>query len=118
MKSTTFSNLLQAMSQPFKKIKEVFSLKTFFTERRHLHFAISTLIVACFFVLGDDVKALQIEYFPFWFVLLFGWFFGYGINFAREWYYAVKGAAKWDWIDIYAGCYGGLVAAILYLFFR
>ena len=48
--------------------------------------------------------------------MILGWFGAYGINFAREWYYAAKGVAKWDWFDIYAGCYGGLTAAILYLF--
>lgn len=118
MDFSAFFSLLEAMYQPFKRIKEVFDSKTFFTERRHLHFAISALIVTCFFVLGDDVKALQIEYFPFWFVLVFGWFFAYGWNFAREWVLAKLGLAKWDWIDIYAGCYGGLVVSILYLFFR
>ena len=115
MDLSAFNSLLQALSQPFKNFKNIFN-KDFFKERRHYHLILSAIIVFAFFDFGQDIKDLQLQYFPFWAVLLFGWFFAYGINFAREWYYAAKGVAKWDWFDIYEGCYGGLTAAILYLF--
>jgi hypothetical protein len=117
MDFSSFYSLLQALSQPFKNFKNIFN-KDFIKERRHLHYGLSFIIVFVFFFFGDNVKELQLEYFPFWAVLLFGWFSAWGINFAREWYYAIKGLAKWDWLDIWAGCYGGLTAAILYLFVK
>jgi hypothetical protein len=117
MDFSSFFSLLQVLSQPFKNFKNIFN-KDFIKQRRHLHFIVSAIITFAFFDFGQDVKDLQLQYFPFWAVLLFGWFFAYGINFAREWYYAAKGAAKWDWLDIYAGAYGGLLAAILHLILR
>lgn len=115
MDFSSFKSLLEVLSQPFKNFKNIFN-KDFIKQRRHLHFGISFAIIFSFFFFGQNVKDLQLEYFPLWATLLFGWFGAYGINFAREWYYAVKGLAKWDWLDIWAGAYGGLTAAILYLF--
>lgn len=117
MDFSSFFSLLQALSQPFKNFKNIFN-KDFFKERRDLHFAFSFAILTLFFSLGNVIKELQIDQLPFWFIMILGWFGAYGINFAREWYYAAKGVAKWDWFDIYAGCYGGLLGAILYLILR
>lgn len=116
MKTHSFFKLLNILKAPFVNFFNIFN-KDFYKERRDLHFAFSFAIVLLFLVIGDIVKELQIDQLPFWFILLLGWILAYGINFAREWYYAAKGASKWDWFDIYAGCYGGLTAAILYLIF-
>jgi hypothetical protein len=114
MDLSSFNSLLKVLSQPFKNFKNIFN-KDFVKQRRHLHFIVSFAIVFSFFFFGQNVEDLQLQYFPFWVTLLFGWFAAYGINFAREWYYAAKGAALWDQLDIYAGCYGGLLGAILFL---
>jgi hypothetical protein len=116
MKTHSFFKLLNILKAPFVNFFNIFN-KDFYKERRDLHFAFSFAIVLLFLVIGDIVKELQIDQLPFWFILLLGWILAYGINFVREWYYAAKGAGKWDWFDIYAGCYGGLTAAILYLIF-
>jgi hypothetical protein len=39
------------------------------------------------------------------------------MNWAREWYYNYKSKYEipFDYLDIYAGAYGGIVASIIYL---
>ena len=113
MDFSSFFKLLNLLKAPFVNFFNIFN-KDFYKERRDLHFAFSFAIVLLFLVIGDIVKELQIDQLPFWFILLLGWILAYGINFVREWYYSTKGN-KWDWFDIYTGCYGGLTAAILYL---
>ena len=113
MKTHSFFKLLNILKHPFVNFFNIFN-KDFFKERRDLHFALSFAIILLFLVIGDLVKELQLDQLPFWFIMILGWFGAYFANFLREHYYARKGA-KWDWFDIYAGCYGGLTAAILYL---
>lgn len=107
------SSLLKILKHPFVNFFNIFN-KDFYKERKDLHFVFSFAIVLLFLVIGHAVKELQIDQLPFWFILILGWFIAYFINFIRENYYARKGA-KWDWFDIYAGCYGGLFAAIVHL---
>lgn len=42
-----------------------------------------------------------------------GYGIGYGINFAREWYYAKFKEAKFSFEDIIFGGYGGIVGALI-----
>lgn len=107
------SSLLKILKHPFVNFFNIFN-KDFFKERRDLHFVLSFAIILLFLVIGDLVKELQLDQLPFWFIMILGWFGAYFANFVREHYYARKGA-KWDWFDIYAGCYGGLVGAIVYI---
>ena len=114
MDLSAFNSLLQALSQPFKNFKNIFN-KDFFKERRHYHLILSAIIVFAFFDFGQDIKDLQLQYFPFWAVLLFGWFFAYGINFAREWYYGKFHGAPWDNTDLDMGSYGGIIGTAIFL---
>lgn len=107
------NSFLSFIKAPFVNFFNIFN-KDFIKERRDLHFAISLLIIYSFLLIGDAIPALQIDQLPFWFIMILGWFGAYFANFIREHYYATKGA-KWDWFDVYAGCYGGLVGAIVYI---
>lgn len=112
-----FISLWKIISNPFVRITEIFNSK-FFSERRHLHFFTTAVIIFILFFFGDDVKSLQLEYVPSVIKVVFSWLVSYIINFSREWYLKVKGRAKWDIIDIYAGCYGGAIGCIIYLISR
>lgn len=115
MDFSSFFSLLKVMSKPFTRIGEVFNFKTFFKERRYLHFIVSFLIVGLFYFGGSQFKTTQISYYPWWVVLIFGWMVAYGINYSREWVLKVRGKAEWDILDIFAGAYGGGIAAVVYL---
>ena len=112
----SFNSLWQHVSNPFVRIAEVFDSK-FFSERRYLHFVVSGVAIFFIFFFGDDVKDLQLEYIPWFIKIVFSWMAAYIVNYTREWYYRASGKAKWDIIDIYAGCYGGAVGCIAYLIF-
>ena len=58
---------------------------------------------------------MKFNYAPFVVVILFGWFGAWIGNYVREWYIEVRLGYKWDWLDIWAGCYGGLLASVIYL---
>lgn len=103
--------LLKVLSGGITSIPKVFS-KNFFKERYYLHFFISILIslVSIRFMcvnmyLGDT---------PTWFQVICGWVIGYVVNGVREGYLEDRGRAKFDWCDVHAGAYGGIIGAILY----
>jgi hypothetical protein len=112
----SFNSLWQHVSNPFVRIAEVFDNK-FFSQRRYLHFLVSGTAIFFLFFFGDDVKNLQLEYIPWFIKIVFSWMAAYIANYTREWYYRASGKAKWDIIDIYAGCYGGAIGCIVYLIF-
>jgi hypothetical protein len=109
---TPFENLLQSLWNPFKNFKNIFN-KYAFEERRHLHFSLSAVILFAFFVFAHFF--MKFNEAPIWVVILFGWFGAWFINAAREWYREVKYKYKWDWLDIWAGCYGGASASFIYI---
>lgn len=114
-KQTPFEGLLVSLWNPFKNFKNIFN-EDFKEQGRAKHLVYSACIMlglfafAHFFMKFDDA--------PFWVVLLFGWFGAWIGNYVREWYREVRLGYKWDWLDIWAGCYGGLAAAIEYLFIK
>jgi hypothetical protein len=54
---------------------------------------------------------------PVWVYILIGWFEAYGINWLREGYYNYKSKyeIEFDYLDVYAGAYGGILASIIYI---
>ena len=113
MKRHSFYKLIDILKDPFVKINKVFD-KDFFKSRRDLHFLVFYLIIYSLLFFGSKIEILQLDQLPSLVLLIFSWFFSYFINFVREHYYARKGA-DWDSFDVYAGCYGGLVGAIVYI---
>jgi hypothetical protein len=109
---TPFQGLLQSLWNPFKNFKNIFN-EDFKKSGREKHFLYSVGILFILFMFAHFFMKFDAS--PFWVVLLFGWFGAWMGNFAREWYREVRLGYKWDWLDIWAGCYGGLVAAIFYL---
>ena len=107
------NSFLSFIKAPFVNFFNIFN-KDFIKERRDLHFVVSFLIVYTFLLVGSAIPALQIDQLPFWFIMILGWFGAYAANFFREHYYARKGA-RFDFLDIYAGCYGGLLASIFFV---
>ena len=110
----SFISLLKTMLTFFTSFKTIF-FKDFVKERRHLHFSLSILMVfSCF------IFAHYFMYFsggPIWVYLILGWFNGYSVNWLREAYYNYKSKdeIKFDYLDVYAGAYGGIVASIIYI---
>jgi hypothetical protein len=52
---------------------------------------------------------------PILFIVFLGWFVSYAINWLREGYYQEFHEAPFDYLDVYAGAYGGIIASIIYL---
>jgi hypothetical protein len=100
------------MSTFFTSFPEIF-FKHFVKERRHLHFILSLIITLASFIFAhfymDFAGGPIIVY------LIIGWFEAYFINWLRESYFEYKYKAPFDYLDIYAGAYGGIVASIIYL---
>lgn len=111
---STFIALLKTMSTFFTSFPQIF-FKDFFKERRYLHFSLSIVIVLASFIFAYHF--MNFDGGPFWVYILMGWFQGYTMNWAREWYYNYKSKYEipFDYLDIYAGAYGGIIASILYL---
>jgi hypothetical protein len=109
---TPFENLLQSLWNPFKNFKNIFN-KDFKKQRRDKHFNYSAFIMLGLLVFAHFF--MKFDKAPFWVVILFGWFGAWMGNFAREWYRKVRLGYKWDWLDIWAGCYGGASASFIYI---
>ena len=111
---STFIALLKTMSTFFTSFPQIF-FKDFFKERRYLHFICS--IVITFLSLLFAYRYMYIEDLPILFIVFLGWYEAYAVNWAREWYYNYKSKyeTSFDYLDIYAGAYGGIVASIIYL---
>jgi hypothetical protein len=109
---TPFQGLLQSLWNPFKNFKNIFN-KDFIKERRHLHFSLSAVILFAFFVFAHFF--MKFNEAPFWVVLLFGWFGAWLINTLREGYREDKYDYPFDWLDVFAGAWGGITASIVYM---
>lgn len=107
-----FQNLLISLMNPFISFNQIFN-NEFNKQRRDMHFWASSLLLSGFFCLA--YLFLDFKDTPYLAVLSFGWFGAWGINFAREWYREVRLGYRFDWLDIWAGCYGGLFASLNYL---
>ena len=92
-------------------IPKVFS-ENFFKERYYLHFFIS--IVLSFAAIRFMCVNMHLADTPTWFHIMCGWVIGYVVNVVREGFLEDRGRAKFDWNDVHAGAYGGIVGAILY----
>jgi hypothetical protein len=85
----------------------------FIEQRYYLHFILTALFVLLplrFMYLYMDLGTTSN-----WFQALLGFGFGYLLNAVRESYLYEIGKAKFDWLDIQAGAWGGLVGAIIYI---
>lgn len=103
---------LKFLSGGFKAITKVFS-KNFIKENYYLHFFIS--IIISFIVIRFMCVNMYLADTPIWFHILCGWAIGYVSNVVREGYLEDKGKAKFDWNDVHAGAYGGIVGSIIYI---
>ena len=111
---STFIALLKTMSTFFTSFPEIF-FKNFIKERRHLHFIFSFLITFPSFIFAHHFMYFQGG--PIIVYLIIGWFEAYAINWLREAYYEYKSNydVPMDYLDVYAGAYGGIAATITYL---
>lgn len=94
-------------------IKEIFT-KNFIKERYYLH-----LFLSMFLTMGAVWYLREYAYLdetPYLFQMFIGGFGAFGVNFAREWYYARKGA-PFSMTDIRMGSYGGVLGTIILLYF-
>lgn len=108
----TLISLLKTMSTFFTSFSDIF-FKNFVKQRRHLHFSLSVAIVLASFIFA--YYFMNFDGGPVWVYLVIGWFQGYAINWLREGYYQEFHEAPFDYLDVYAGAYGGITASILYL---
>lgn len=104
--------LLKFLSGGFTGIPKVFS-KNFIKERYYLHFFGTIPIVLGIIRLG--FLYFRFGDFPIPILILAGWAIGYTGNLIREGYLEDTGKAKFDWRDIHAGGYAGIVASIIYI---
>lgn len=106
MKDIPFNNLLKLLLFSVTTIKHFFT-RDFLNENYYKHFFASIFLV---FTLN---RVFNFSGTPLLFELFVGYLIGYGINFAREWYYAKFKEAKFSWEDIIFGGYGGIVGALI-----
>ena len=101
---------LKFLSGGITAIPKVFS-KNFFKQRYYLHFFISIIIslVAIRFMCVN----MHLADTPIWFQILCGWVIGFVVNLVREGFLEDRGRAKFDWNDVHAGAYGGVVGAVI-----
>jgi hypothetical protein len=103
---------LKMLSGGITAIPKVFS-KNFFKNRYHLHFFISLLFT--FLSIRLMCLHMHLEDTPTWFKILIGWGGAYVVNAIREGFLEDRGKAKFDWCDVHAGAYGGIIGTILYI---
>jgi hypothetical protein len=103
--------LLKFLSGGITSIPKVFG-KNFIKERYYLHFFVTLPIVLAIIRLG--FLYFRFRDFPLPILILAGWTIGYTGNLIREGYLEDRGRAKFDWCDVHAGGYAGIVSAILY----
>ena len=92
-------------------IPKVFG-KNFIKERYYLHFFIS--LVLTFLSVRLLVTYAHFNDLPTAVKITIGWMGAYAVNFFREWWYGVKGN-KFDYLDIHAGAYGGIIGTVIYI---
>lgn len=111
MKSTAFKNLVKNTINFLVSPTKIFG-KNFIKNRYHLHF---------FLTLGIVLALMTFAYFfmsfypPIFVALAAGWFLGHTGNLIREGYLEDKGVTIFDWNDVFAGAWGGIVASVLFI---
>lgn len=111
MKSTPFKNLVKNTINFLISPPKIFG-KNFIKNRYHLHFFLTLGIV---FALMLFAYFFMNFYPPFSIALVAGWFLGHTGNLIRESYLEDKGVAIFDWNDVFAGAWGGIISAILFI---
>jgi uncharacterized membrane protein len=106
MKDTPFNNMLKLLFFAVTTVKYFFK-KEFIKENYYKHFFLSIGIV---YVINRLIDLTDTNL---WFELIVGYGIGYGINFAREWFYAEFKEAKFSCEDVVFGGYGGLIGALI-----
>jgi hypothetical protein len=96
----------------FIKLPMVFN-KDFIKARRHLHYSLTFLIMFGLFVFAKFF--MQFTNIPVIPTIVFGWLGGWMINALREGYREDKYDYPFDWLDVFAGTWGGITASIVYM---
>jgi hypothetical protein len=98
----------------FTSFPQIF-FKDFVKERRHLHFSYSIVITLASFIFAHFF--MKFAGGPILVYLIIGWFEAYTFNWLREAYFEYKSnyEIEFDYLDVYAGAYGGILASIIYL---
>lgn len=111
MKSTPFNGLIKNVINFLVSPLEIFG-KNFIKNRYYLHFSLTLGIVLALMTFAYFFMSF---YPPVIVALVAGWFLGHTGNLIREGYLEDKGAAIFDWNDVFAGAWGGIVASILFI---
>lgn len=99
-----FESLLQYLKPVIFNIPQI--AVDFIKERHYLHFLITGALAFVAF------QYLDMRGVPTVICGVFGYIFGYILNYAREWYYATKGNA-FSLNDILSGAYAGFIVWLL-----
>lgn len=113
MKSTVFKNLVKNTINFLVSPPKIFG-KNFIKNRYYLHFFLTLGIVLALMTFSHLFMAF---YPPVIVALVAGWFLGHTINLIREGYLEDRGRAVFDWNDVFAGAWGGIVASIFFIIF-
>lgn len=105
--------LFKFLSGGFTAIPKVFG-KNFIKERYYLHFFVTLPIVLAIIRLG--FLYFRFGDFPLPILILAGWAIGYTGNLIREGYLEDTGRANFDWCDVHAGGYAGIIGTIIYTY--
>lgn len=95
-------------------VKYIFT-KKFIEQRYYLHLFISmciNILIIQYMILHVDLNDIGL----FWQMFLSG-FIAYIYNYAREWYLAKQGRARFDIYDVFMGSYGGILSVIILEYF-
>lgn len=113
MRKTAFQDILKNTINFLVSPPRIFG-KNFRKNRYHLHFFVTLGIVLALMTFAYFFMAF---YPPIFVALLAGWFLGHTGNLIRESYLEDKGIGLFDWDDIFAGAWGGIVASIIFIIF-
>lgn len=110
MKSTAFKSLVKNTINFLVSPLRIFG-KNFIKNRYHLHFFVTLVIVLALMTFAYFFMRF---YPPIPVAIAAGWFLGHTGNLIRESYLEDKGVATFDWNDVFAGAWGGIISAILF----
>lgn len=108
----TLKGLYNFLIPGINSITKVFS-KNFIKERYYLHFFIS--LVLTFLSVRLLVVYAHFNDLPAGIKILVGWMGAYLVNYYRETLLFKIGKAKFDFLDIHAGAYGGIIGTVIYI---
>jgi len=102
--------IVQAILSYFTSVKYFFKPE-YKAQSYDLHFYYSILVgIPCLFF---AFHFMDLNSTPLLFKMFLGGFFLYCVNFYREWHRALFHGIKEDFVDMYFGSYGGIVAALI-----